>query len=255
MNTFVLFIAMVVLTCCVNSSGQQPQPKATNPVPISPSAGASPGFQTPVSIQVFGMVKQSGISVAWTNGITLTDAIALSGGFTEFADQREVQLGRSNEWFGYFSFISPVKKGSTDDPPLKPGDRLWVPPRYLRGKPVVPTPRPPSALTGAPESQTNLNVQVLGHVKQHGSVAWTNGMNMTDAIALAGGFGEFADRREIKLRRSNESFGFYIFVAPVEKGSIGDPPLKPGDIVFVPPQYISGKPVALTPLPPSALPK
>jgi len=99
-------------------------------------------FEKPYFV-VGGQVGKPG-KFAWRSDVTLTQAIALAGGFTEASKHSQVLLFRrvSNEWSE--AKIINVKKmlnsrNLQEDPELQPGDMLFVPKNALsKIKPFLP---------------------------------------------------------------------------------------------------------------------
>lgn len=83
-------------------------------------------------------------------------------------------------------------------------------------------------------------VFVLGEVNKPGTFSFEDEMTIVQAITLAGGFKNLADKdRTVLTRRS--AAGEQKFVVPVEKigkGQAQNFQLKPGDIVFVPQTWL-----------------
>lgn len=79
-------------------------------------------------VYVDGEIKQPS-RFDWTPELTLTNAIALAGGFTDFANRRRLEIRRSRdgalERYNYFR----IRNGSTNDPALRPNDQVYVPRR------------------------------------------------------------------------------------------------------------------------------
>jgi polysaccharide biosynthesis/export protein len=100
-------------------------------------------FEKPYFI-VGGQVGKPG-KFDWRNDVTLTQAIAIAGGFTDASKHSQVLLFRrvSNQWTE--AKIINVKKMMSsrdlqEDPDLKPGDMLFVPKNALsKIKPFLPT--------------------------------------------------------------------------------------------------------------------
>jgi polysaccharide export outer membrane protein len=80
-------------------------------------------------------------------------------------------------------------------------------------------------------------VYMLGEVANQGKIVATNGTTLLQAIALAGGFSEFASRNKIIVRRRIEGGGVSTFVFRY-KDIIAERQdnitLKPGDTIIVP---------------------
>lgn len=63
--------------------------------------------------------------VSYTADMTLQSAIMACGGFTEYADQKKVQLMQDGKQS--FHNFQEIRKNPSKDVPLKPGDNIWVP--------------------------------------------------------------------------------------------------------------------------------
>ena len=88
MKTFIPFIAIVLLTTCTRSFSEETPSKHPESVPRSHSTNAvTVDGKTNLTISVVGQVLHS-TNFLWTNGVTLTDAIAVAGGFGDFADRK-----------------------------------------------------------------------------------------------------------------------------------------------------------------------
>src|SRR5712691_2278651 len=79
----------------------------------------------------------------------------------------------------------------------------------------------------------SLKVSVLGQVKTPGRYDIKGPSTVLDALALAGGFTEFAGRRKITILRAAQRL-YFDYDAAVSKGAKNNLLVKPGDIVVVP---------------------
>ena len=79
---------------------------------------------------------------------------------------------------------------------------------------------------------TNRVIFVGGEVKQPGRFIWTDGVTLTDAIQMAGGFTDFANRSQLELRRSDGSLELRGYAAVV-RGLTNNPVLGPNDQLYV----------------------
>src|SRR6185503_11918517 len=74
---------------------------------------------------------------------------------------------------------------------------------------------PPASLASRPLFQTitiietNPVVFVSGEVRQPGRLRWISELSLTNAVALAGGFTDFADKARLEIRRSDGSVERY----------------------------------------------
>lgn len=102
---------------------------------------------------------------------------------------------------------------------------------------------PPRAILEAHEEDALANVPdpqvyVLGNVKTGGAFAFTPGMTVLHALALAGGFGEWAKLGNITVARDvgGEWLGYQAFnlKRAFARKPVQDFRLRPGDIILVP---------------------
>ncbi len=73
---------------------------------------------------------------------------------------------------------------------------------------------------------------VRGEVRQPGRYPLTRDITLLQAIALAGGYTEYAQPRRINILRGSESFT--VNARNIERGNKTSPPIKAGDVVVVP---------------------
>ena len=79
-------------------------------------------------------------------------------------------------------------------------------------------------------------VSVIGSVQKPGSLPWTEGMKLVDAISLAGGFTSIADADHVRLTRvvgPNKTVTATVSVDDITDGKLPDVPLQAGDTVKV----------------------
>ena len=79
-------------------------------------------------------------------------------------------------------------------------------------------------------------LSVFGQVQRNGSIKFTPGMTITEAIALSGGFSPMARKNMVKVTRSvvGKSEIYKIPVEMIAEGSRPNFPVLPGDEIFVP---------------------
>lgn len=63
--------------------------------------------------------------VPYTADMTLQSAVMACGGFTEYANQKQVQLMQDGKQT--IHNFNDIRKNPSKDVPLKPGDNIWVP--------------------------------------------------------------------------------------------------------------------------------
>jgi protein involved in polysaccharide export with SLBB domain len=79
-------------------------------------------------------------------------------------------------------------------------------------------------------------VSVIGSVQKPGSLPWTEGMKLVDAISLAGGFTSIADADHVRLTRivgPSKTVTATVSVDDITDGKLPDVPLQAGDTVKV----------------------
>lgn len=79
-------------------------------------------------------------------------------------------------------------------------------------------------------------VSVIGSVQKPGSLPWTEGMKLVDAISLAGGFTSLADADHVLLTRlvgPSKTVTATVSVDDITDGKLGDVPLQAGDTIKV----------------------
>lgn len=82
----------------------------------------------------------------------------------------------------------------------------------------------------------SLRVSVFGHVAKSGTIRFTPGMTITEAIAQAGGFSPLARKNMVKVVRTfdKKKETYKLPVELIAEGSRPNFPMLPGDEVFVP---------------------
>jgi polysaccharide biosynthesis/export protein VpsN len=79
-------------------------------------------------------------------------------------------------------------------------------------------------------------VSVIGSVQKPGSLPWTEGMKLVDAISLAGGFTSIADADHVLLTRvvgPGKTVTATVSVDDITDGKLPDIPLQAGDTVKI----------------------
>lgn len=79
-------------------------------------------------------------------------------------------------------------------------------------------------------------VSVIGAVQKPGSLPWTEGMKLVDAISLAGGFTSIADADHVLLTRivnGSKTVTAAVSVDDITDGKLPDVPLQAGDTIKV----------------------
>jgi polysaccharide export outer membrane protein len=78
-------------------------------------------------------------------------------------------------------------------------------------------------------------VSIIGAVNKPGSLSWTEGMKLVDAISLAGGLTSIADGDHVRITRlvGAKTVSATVSVDDITDGKLGDVPLQPGDTIKV----------------------
>ncbi|MGH7272363.1 MAG: polysaccharide biosynthesis/export family protein [Polyangiaceae bacterium] len=79
-------------------------------------------------------------------------------------------------------------------------------------------------------------VSVVGAVQKPGSLPWSEGMKLVDAISLAGGLASLADGDHVRITRvvePNRTVTATVSVDDITDGKLGDVPLQAGDTIKV----------------------
>ena len=164
---------------------------------------------------VLGQVQlQGAVELTPFAHVTALQAISRSGGFRPDADRAGARLFRvdptnPNTKLALPIAISLTAEGLAHDLVLEPDDLIVVP------------------LLGG--------VVVVGKVRQAGAVALSDGLTVTRAIAMAGGFEKFARGDVVQLIRPGTPTRAINAAGLLDGSARGeDPVLMPGDTVFVP---------------------
>jgi polysaccharide export outer membrane protein len=79
-------------------------------------------------------------------------------------------------------------------------------------------------------------ISIVGSVNKPGSLPWTEGMKLVDAISLAGGLTSLADGDRVLITRSvgpHKTVTAVVSVDDITDGKLGDVPLQAGDTIKV----------------------
>jgi protein involved in polysaccharide export with SLBB domain len=128
------FLAILTLPAllagCAHSNRQVPERAASpKPVPVRPLFHTLTLVETNAVVFVSGEVQQPG-RFPWASDLSLTNALVLAGGFTDFAAKTRLEVRRPNgsiERYNYFQIL----RGLTNNPVLKQSDHLYVNRRWF----------------------------------------------------------------------------------------------------------------------------
>jgi polysaccharide biosynthesis/export protein VpsN len=79
-------------------------------------------------------------------------------------------------------------------------------------------------------------VSIVGAVQKPGSIPWSEGMKLVDAISLSGGLTPLADGDHVRITRivgENKTVTAVVSVDDITDGKLGDVPLQAGDTIKV----------------------
>jgi polysaccharide export outer membrane protein len=79
-------------------------------------------------------------------------------------------------------------------------------------------------------------VSIVGAVQKPGSIPWSEGMKLVDAISLSGGLTALADGDHVRITRlvgGNKTVTATVSVDDITDGKLGDVPLQAGDTIKV----------------------
>jgi protein involved in polysaccharide export with SLBB domain len=79
-------------------------------------------------------------------------------------------------------------------------------------------------------------VSIVGAVQKPGSIPWSEGMKLVDAISLSGGLTALADGDHVRITRTvagNKTVTATVSVDDITDGKLGDVPLQAGDTIKV----------------------
>jgi protein involved in polysaccharide export with SLBB domain len=79
-------------------------------------------------------------------------------------------------------------------------------------------------------------IYVVGAVQKPGSLPWSDGMKLVEAISLAGGLGTLSDGDHVRITRivgPNKTVTSTVSIDDITDGKLGDVPLQAGDTIKV----------------------
>lgn len=139
------------------------------------------------------------------DGMTVLQAISMAGGLTAKADQRQATLFRrdqSGSFQRYTVNLRNISQGREVDPEIGPDDRIMI-------------------------AEATLNrFTVAGSVNSPGVFELREGMTLLQAVAMAGGLTDLADREQAILYRRDKSGEFRRYVVNMKsivEGGQADP--------------------------------
>jgi len=167
------------------------------------------------SIKVFGEVNHPG-SFAYRKSMDIVDFLMGSGGVTRYAGVEKIRVITNGEPT-LFNLKKYLDSGNQQYlPNIKPGATIFVPKQEEEIK-----------------SGANM-VYVMGEVAKPGAYESTKGATFMDILANAGGPTRFAESRQIRIIKANNSILAFDLSAYTEGRISNIPNISPGDAIFVP---------------------
>ncbi len=79
-------------------------------------------------------------------------------------------------------------------------------------------------------------ISVFGQVKKPGTLSYSDGMTVVEAISMAGGFTNMASKNSVNVTRkhNNKTVKYTLPIERIGKGKAANFYVSPGDVVFVP---------------------
>jgi polysaccharide biosynthesis/export protein len=175
-------------------------------------------------VTVLGQVGGQGVYPI-TNNTRLLDALALAGGFgmsttnttpMEVADLHQSFIARNGQLLPV-SFKSLVKQGNPRyNIPLSDGDYIYI------------------------ASALNKEIFVIGEVRSPGAIVYRDGMTLLRVLTQTQGLLPTSKGQVIIVRNSLIQPEVYsVNVKKILKGSLTDIPLRPDDIIYIPPRLLA----------------
>lgn len=115
---------------------------------------------------------------------------------------------------------------------LEPQDIADLIKRGLVDKKILQNPQVTLVVT----QYNSKKVSIVGAVNKPGSLVWTEGMKLVDAISLAGGMTSLADGDHVRITRlvaPSKTVTATVSVDDITDGKLGDVPLQAGDTIKV----------------------
>jgi protein involved in polysaccharide export with SLBB domain len=168
------------------------------------------------AIKVFGEVNRPG-SFAFKKSMDIVDLLMGSGGVTRYAGVEKIRVITKGEpkLFNLKAYLDSGEQKYL--PKILPGSTIFVPKQEEEIK-----------------SGGNM-VYVMGEVAKPGAYESQNGASFMDILANAGGPTRFAESRQIRIIKANNSIINFDLSAYTEGTSISRvPDIGPGDAIFVP---------------------
>ncbi|WP_417347501.1 SLBB domain-containing protein [Ferrimonas sp.] len=168
------------------------------------------------AITLFGEVRNPG-TFSIKGEMNLVDALMRAEGVTRYGDVSHIRVITDNVPY-LFDLKSYLDEGEAQTlPPVGPGTLVYVPIQVD----VV--------------SNTQRTVYVMGEVQQPGAYETGDQVTFLDLLANAGGPTRFAETRNIRLLRQNQSVVEVDLLSYTEsRQSAPLPNIEPGDVIFVP---------------------
>jgi len=168
------------------------------------------------SIKIFGEVNRPG-SFAYRESMDIVDLLMASGGVTRYAGVEKIRVITEGSPL-LFNLKEYLDSGEQKHlPKVQPGSTIFIPKQEEEIK------------TGAHM------VYVMGEVAKPGAYESKNGVGFMDILANAGGPTRFAESRQIRIIKADNSIVAFDLTAYTEGKKGQKPPrISAGDAIFIP---------------------
>jgi protein involved in polysaccharide export with SLBB domain len=199
-HCFSVLLACVLLTGCFGMESDTGNPAPPPPAPVGPGGITSGGGATDV--------MRAGDKII----IRVT-------GVPDQVDPQEVLIPATGE------VTMPLLTGSFQAVGHTTGDLADEIRNAYKSNKIYTNPN----VTIIPEDRF---VNVTGDVRNPTRVLYTADLKLLGAISFCGGFDEYANKHKVRILRGKDSFE--VDAVQAQKDPSSDPPLSPGDQVYVP---------------------
>ncbi|MFT6984570.1 MAG: protein involved in polysaccharide export with SLBB domain, partial [Psychromonas sp.] len=179
-------------------------------------ANAGDSANNSLAIKVFGEVNRPG-SFAYRKTMDIMDLLMASGGVTRYAGVEKIRVITQGKPT-LFNLKEYLDSGDQKHlPEMQPGSTIFIPKQEEEIK------------TGAHM------VYVMGEVAKPGAYEGKNGVGFMDILANAGGPTRFAESRQIRIIKADNSIVAFDLTAYTEGKNPQKPPqISAGDAIFIP---------------------
>lgn len=188
-----------------------------------------------IQVAVLGQVQRPGSHTLSGETQTVSAAIAAAGGITQQANVRAVEVRRPTSQGEpqviTLDFWKLLQEGDlSQDLPLQSGDAVMIRQATLTGEAY-------GVVASSTLSPSTIPVNLVGEVKQPGTLSISPNTPLSQAILAAGGFSDSASRGSVQLVRVNPdgTVSQRTLTIDLAKGldPSTNPPLQPNDTIIV----------------------